>query len=245
MICKHCKKEYEPKPIKADMVFTDAPYNVDYKGSGENTKNGIMNDKMDDDKFLLFLTDTFLQMKGNIKDKAGCYVFHSHKTATAFETALKANNFTIHTQLIWNKPSAGLGMNDYRTKHEPFYYCSLQDPIFYGDRTNTTVINAPSLDKLLEKVRKLAEEDETGGGNRLEYKACQRVRIRPSYSKAGRATSQGYGELIKERGHSARPIPRFGLNARGCGKDRQEVLRYGTRPTIRGRGGRTLATIHG
>lgn len=147
---------------KADMVFTDPPYNVDYKGSGEKTNNKILNDKMDDDKFSDFLRDVFLQMKGNIKPNAGCYVFHSHKTMSQFEDMLKYNNFQIHTQLIWNKPSAGLGMNDYRTKHEPFFYCSLEKPAFYGDRTNTTV-TATSLDKLVEKVKKLAEEDETGG----------------------------------------------------------------------------------
>ena len=50
----------------------------------------------------------------------------------------------IDTQLIWNKPSAGMGMNDYRTKHEPFFYCSLsKEKKFYGDRTGTTVWKIP------------------------------------------------------------------------------------------------------
>lgn len=129
---------------KADMVFTDPPYNVDYKGSGENTKEGIMNDKMDDVAFGLFLTDSFKRMAENTKRSAGCYVFHSHKTASQFEMALEATGFIIDTQLIWNKPAAGLGMNHYRTKHEPFFYCA-QDKVkeFYGDRTGTTVWKVP------------------------------------------------------------------------------------------------------
>lgn len=150
--------------VKADVVFTDPPYNVDYKGSGEKTKNGILNDKMDDDRFLEFLKDTFLMMKGHIKADAGCYVFHSHKTAFTFEEALKHNNFIIHTQLIWNKPSAGLGMNHYRTKHEPFYYCSIdKDPVFYGDRTNTTVWKVPaSTDRMIKWFEKHFTKQEEG-----------------------------------------------------------------------------------
>ena len=40
---------------KADMVFTDPPYNVNYSGSGGNTSDGIMNDKMEDAAFRTFL----------------------------------------------------------------------------------------------------------------------------------------------------------------------------------------------
>ncbi len=168
ILCGDSTKHTDLKKLmgtnKADVVFTDPPYNVDYKGSGENTKNGIMNDKMDDDKFLAFLKDTFLMMKGNIKEEAGCYVFHSHKTMGQFEEALKHNNFNVITQLIWNKPSAGLGMNHFRTKHEPFYYCSLsKDPVFYGDRTNTTVWEVPlTLEKKLKWFEKFIQKSEEG-----------------------------------------------------------------------------------
>lgn len=129
---------------KADMIFTDPPYNVDYKGSGKNTSDGILNDKMSDSAFAQFLIDTFKQTKDFSKAGAGCYVFHSHKTATDFEIALQHVGFTIDTQLIWNKPNAGLGMNHYRTKHEPFFYCSIgKEKTFYGDRTGTTVWKIP------------------------------------------------------------------------------------------------------
>ncbi len=130
---------------KADMVFTDPPYNVDYKGKGSETKNGIMNDKMSNEAFDGFLLEAFKRLSENIKRTAGCYVFHSHKTASDFEKALEATGFHIDTQLIWNKPSAGMGMNDYRTKHEPFFYTYLskEQKNFYGDRTNTTVWKIP------------------------------------------------------------------------------------------------------
>lgn len=129
---------------KADMVFTDPPYNVDYKGNGKQTSGGILNDKMDDAAFNTFLVDAFKRIAEVTKKTAGCYVFHSHKTAKDFEVALEEAGFQIDTQLIWNKPSAGMGMNDYRTKHEPFFYCSQdKEKDFYGDRTGTTVWKIP------------------------------------------------------------------------------------------------------
>lgn len=50
----------------AQMVFTDPPYNIDYQGGmnseGQNKREGIKNDKMDDVVFLAFLTDSIRNM---------------------------------------------------------------------------------------------------------------------------------------------------------------------------------------
>lgn len=55
---------------KADMVFTDPPYNVNYVGKGENTQTGILNDKMDDVKFLHFLKDAFAVVRESALEQA-------------------------------------------------------------------------------------------------------------------------------------------------------------------------------
>ena len=151
--------------VKADMVFTDPPYNVNYNGSGKNTDTKILNDKMDDVRFLDFLTATFKTMRGAIKAGSGSYVFHSNKTQATFEKALLASDFEIRTQLIWNKPSAGMGMGDYRTKHEPFFYCNVKgtSPNFYGDRTNTTVVDFQKTDEQLAKWAKTVKQAEKDG----------------------------------------------------------------------------------
>jgi DNA modification methylase len=150
--------------IQIDCVATDPPYNVNYSGSGKESSNTILNDNMTDANFQDFLYDTFVQMKSAVKKGAGCYVFHSHKTASQFEKALKDAGFNIDTQLIWNKPSAGMGMNHYRTKHEPFFYCSLdKQKQFYGDRTGTTVWKVPSdLDKMQKWFEKQFNKEEQG-----------------------------------------------------------------------------------
>jgi DNA modification methylase len=129
---------------KANMVFTDPPYNVNYKWSGENTSEGIMNDHMDSDSFDTFLDDIFARYQESTEEKSGVYVFHSTSTQTAFQNAMERNKFHIKNQLIWNKPMASLGWWDYRWKHEPFYYASSSEggANFYGDRTHATVIDS-------------------------------------------------------------------------------------------------------
>jgi DNA modification methylase len=105
-----------------DMIFTDPPYNVNYKGSGKNTSRGIENDSMSDSMFETFLHDVFMRYSEITKKTAGVYVFHSTSTQAQFEHAMKISGFVVKNQLIWNKPSASMGWGDYRWKHEPFYY---------------------------------------------------------------------------------------------------------------------------
>lgn len=71
----------------------------------------------------------------------------------------------VKSQLIWNKPHAGLGMNEYRAKHEPFFYATIKDekPSFYGDRTHTTIIDFQKSDAQLTAWAKKQREAEKAG----------------------------------------------------------------------------------
>ncbi len=128
---------------KADCVFTDPPYNVNYSGRGKKTSEGIMNDDMDAASFDTFLEGAFGQIADVAKAGAGWYVFHSTSTQAQFEKALKKYGMAIRNQLIWNKPTASMGWGDYRWKHEPFFYASKEgtETVFYGDRTHSTIID--------------------------------------------------------------------------------------------------------
>ena len=58
---------------KANLVVTDPPYNVDYKGSAGKIKN----DSMAEDQFEQFLLAAYQQMEAAMADDASIYVFHS------------------------------------------------------------------------------------------------------------------------------------------------------------------------
>lgn len=147
------------------MVFTDPPYNIDYKGKGKNTSNGIMNDRMENAQFKEFLISAFKVVKDNIKSGAGLYIFHSPTTQREFEDAINANGMHVKQQLVWNKPSAGLGMGEYRSKHEPFFYVVVngEKANFYGDRTNTTIVDFQKTDaQLIAWAKKQREAEKSG-----------------------------------------------------------------------------------
>jgi DNA modification methylase len=151
------------------MVFTDPPYNVNYKGQGKNTKRGIENDHMQEEQFYSMLKDWFSRYKEIVQEEAGIYVFHSSSTQALFEKALKCSGFEIKNQLIWNKPSAALGWGDYRWKHEPFFYCGVigGKTKFYGDRTHGTVIETlkgKSEKQLLNILKRAKEAEKEGKG---------------------------------------------------------------------------------
>ncbi len=148
---------------KADMVFTDPPYNVDYKGTGENTSNGIMNDKMDSKAFDTFLAETFKRFSESSKEGCGWYVFHSSSTQDQFKKAIQDSGWQVKTQIIWNKPSAAMGWGDYRMKHEPFFYCGKENTQFYGDRTGTSIWDFQKTDGELFNWAKREKAAEAAG----------------------------------------------------------------------------------
>lgn len=148
--------------LKVDMIFTDPPYNVNYHGHGETTDTGILNDKMGQAQFRDFLTAAFKQMRDSIKAGGGLYIFHSSSSQIIFEEAMGANGIEVKNQLIWNKPVASMGWGDYRWKHEPFFYAGVKGVAlnFYGDRTNTTVLDFHKSDAQIlawAKHQRLAE----------------------------------------------------------------------------------------
>ena len=152
---------------KADVVFTDPPYNVNYKGHGKKTSNGIANDNMADSAFGKFLEKVFKNYMEAIKAGAGLYVFHSSSSQAQFEYAIEKAGMEVKNQLIWNKPAAALGWGDYRWKHEPFFYCTIKGKKaqFYGDRKHSTVWDFQKTDAQLfawaQKMKRTEEQGKT------------------------------------------------------------------------------------
>ena len=132
--------------LKADMVFTDPPYNVNYSGRGKNNLGNIKNDNMSDSQFELFLNDSFDLIDKNIKPLSSIYICHGDSKSDAkitFEVIFN-KYFKKSSTLIWVKQSAGMGWQDYRVQHEPILYGWKEGKgkhSFFGGRTKTTIWN--------------------------------------------------------------------------------------------------------
>lgn len=121
----------------AALVFTDPPYGVDYASRFE----AMANDALTRDALAMFLTEAFRNMAAWMADGAGAYIWHASSTREDYAYAMKAAGLQEHQYLIWVKGSLVLGHADYQWQHEPCFYASRDGdaPLFYGDRTQTTV----------------------------------------------------------------------------------------------------------
>ena len=104
---------------KADMVFTDPPYNVNYEGS-----NGlkIENDNKNSEDFYKFLYDAFLNYEITLKNGGAIYIAHADLEGLNFRKAFNDVGFKLRSTIIWNKNALVMGRSDYHWKHEPILY---------------------------------------------------------------------------------------------------------------------------
>lgn len=101
-----------------DMLLTDPPYNVDYEGSAGK----IMNDKMADDKFRMFLADSFTNARAVMKNGAAFHIWHADSEGYNFRGACRDADLKVRQCLIWEKDRLVLGRQDFQWIHEPCLY---------------------------------------------------------------------------------------------------------------------------
>jgi len=125
---------------KADMVFTDPPYNVNYEGKTKE-KLKIANDSIGDEDFRSFLTSAFKNMAQKSKEGAPIYICHADSEGLNFRAAFKEAGWDLKQCIIWVKQHFVMGRQDYQWQHEPILYGWKPGAAhkFYGDRKQTTV----------------------------------------------------------------------------------------------------------
>ena len=125
---------------RADLVFTDPPYNVDYEGYTEDRLK-IKGDRMSDGDFKRFLEAAFRSFRTIVKPGASLYVCHASSCQREFQDALEAAGFAVRCQIIWAKNTFAWGFGRYKFQHEPMFYCHVtgeSDP-WYGDKSQSTL----------------------------------------------------------------------------------------------------------
>ena len=120
---------------KADMVFTDPPYGVDYKGINNDNRSGLEE----------LLNSAFQNYLLNSKEGVSVYCFHSDKCADIFNQVFRTYCH-FSSMIIWVKESIVLSQTDYQSKHEPCLYGWFNNGThkWYSDRKQESVWIAKS-----------------------------------------------------------------------------------------------------
>ena len=125
----------------ADMLLTDPPYNVDYKGKTKDELT-IENDSQSDESFHSFLVKAFANAQEHMKPGAVFYVWHADSNGYIFRSAVQEAGLTVRQCLIWVKNSMVMGRQDYQWKHEPCLYGWKDGAghLWASDRKQTTIL---------------------------------------------------------------------------------------------------------
>jgi DNA modification methylase len=112
---------------KADMVFTDPPWNVNYGAVKEGNPMGykprtILNDSMSTSDFKDFMGSAFAMMAMHSKKGCPTYVVMSAQEWGNLMLALHENDYHWSSTIIWNKSHLVMSRKDYHTKYEPIWY---------------------------------------------------------------------------------------------------------------------------
>jgi DNA modification methylase len=182
---------------KADMVFTDPPYNADYKSRGgdELLRQGIKNDALSDEAFDQFILDFLPLIITNAKGGASFYICCNWKDSyPRFYKHTTASGMNVSACIVWDKGSGGMGWQDYRYQYEFIIYGFMEGAAhsWYGDRTQTDIwkCNRDARQKYKHPTQKPVELVERGiknsskvgdsvldpfGGSGTTIIACERI----------------------------------------------------------------------
>ena len=97
-----------------DMVLTDPPYNVNYKG----TAGTIINDNMKSSEFRQFLKKAFNNIRLALKHGSTFHIWYADSEGYNFRGACSDAGLTVRQQLIWVKNSATIGRQDFQHQYE-------------------------------------------------------------------------------------------------------------------------------
>lgn len=148
---------------KADLLFTDPPYNVNIEQKKKkilhcNEYNKIENDNLPMDEFKEFLSDVFKNAYVSLKETASYYVFSCQGgDQEMMMMMMRESGIPCRHQIIWVKdaPVFSMGRLDYDYKHEPILYGWVKKHEFYrkGEQDKSVWNFARTANKLHPKMK--------------------------------------------------------------------------------------------
>jgi DNA modification methylase len=176
---------------KADMVFTDPPYNIDYQGVSDK-RDKIANDKMPDSEFVDFLSESLM----------GCetmYVCCSWQYSHLFKEAMERLARKPKAMIVWNKVNPAQHLDKYFKQHEIIYYYgdfggqkTLRGDVWEMKRQRNTVHPTMKPVELIEMAlvdqtgKTIVYDGFGGSGSTLiacekNHKECRMMELDPKY----------------------------------------------------------------
>ena len=141
---------------RADMIFTDPPWNVNY---GEDTAGGkykdrkILNDHMEEDEWADFVLGFCSCLK--LASKGGCmtYLVMSAQEWAVVDKTLRDSGFHWSSTIIWAKDALVISRKDYHTQYEPIWYGwnaddSRLSPLLDRKQSDVWNVDRPRVSKL-------------------------------------------------------------------------------------------------
>jgi len=134
---------------KADLIFTDPPYNVAYQGGNSNAPawEKIKNDDLPQEEYEQWLNKVFVNMFTHVSPGAAFYIWNGHKQFGPMQHMLRDLGLHISAVITWGKESFTLKFIDYKQKTE---FC------LYGWKENNGAHNwyGPNNESTLWEVKR-------------------------------------------------------------------------------------------
>jgi len=159
LLCGDATKKEDVKKLmggeKAQIVFTDPPYNVNYESPAGGTYAGgkyvhpkIFNDNLSDEQYFAFLTNSLKNAFEFTADDMGIYMFFAGSNYTVTRGAFENAGFHYSQMVIWVKDHFVLSPGqEFHRIYEPIMYGWKKKKDHYFNKNYSNVSDVITLGK--------------------------------------------------------------------------------------------------